>query len=249
MDPNPDNVRHKTTWTAYLFLIIGAAMFAAAYLQVSMWSMVGNNLAKEIRIRFFRAVLRQELAFHDATDTGKLTTHLSADTQAVQNGVSEKIGQSISLIAQLAGGIGVAFWHGWKLTLILLAVSPVVSIAGYLQFSFIARGARQSTEAFSTAGSKAVEVFGAIRTVYAFNREPDESRAFEGSLNLVQQQGIKNGFLYSFYFFFSPYVVVLYLSLAHWSGFGFGISMFAIFGVYALGFWRESPYLSVVVRF
>ena len=50
---------------------------------------------------------------------------------------------------QLLGGIIVAFIYGWKLTLVLLSLSPLMVFAGFLQFYFFTKSATQSSKAQS----------------------------------------------------------------------------------------------------
>lgn len=55
----------------------------------------------------------------------------------------------ITVFAQLVFCIIVAFIYGWKLTLVLLALSPLVVIAGSVQAAFIKRSSKSGQEALN----------------------------------------------------------------------------------------------------
>jgi ABC-type multidrug transport system fused ATPase/permease subunit len=51
----------------------------------------GENQARRIRTQYFRAIMRQDVGWFDATSTGELTTRMVADTATIQEGISEKV--------------------------------------------------------------------------------------------------------------------------------------------------------------
>ena len=44
-------------------------------------------------------------------------------------GMGEKLGQTINALATFIVGLGIAFWKGWELTLVLFAFVPILGIA------------------------------------------------------------------------------------------------------------------------
>ena len=107
----------------------------------------------------------------------------------IQVGVSEKIGTGISLAGQLLGGIIVAFIYGWKLTLVLLSLSPLMVFAGFLQFYFFTKSATQSSKAQSKAGITAQEVISGIKTVTSFNQQDREVAKYDRDLVSIRSSG------------------------------------------------------------
>lgn len=115
--------------------------------------------------------MRQEVAFFDNNQSGVLVSRLSADAQVVQSGVSEKFvmvrlfyelchfkliqspflkKQLFSYIAQIVGGIVVAFVYGWEMTLVMLACSPAIIIVGALQNFMLKRAAQSGQTQYAT---------------------------------------------------------------------------------------------------
>lgn len=61
--------------------------------HANIWVLSGARQATRIREMYFRSVLRQEVAFFDASaTTGALLQGLNEDTVAVQNAIGEKVG-------------------------------------------------------------------------------------------------------------------------------------------------------------
>jgi ATP-binding cassette subfamily B (MDR/TAP) protein 1 len=70
--------------------------------------MTGARQATRIRHKYFHAVLRQEVAFFDASaTTGTLLQGLNQDTLAVQNAIGEKVGNFVHNFVTFLVGIAI----------------------------------------------------------------------------------------------------------------------------------------------
>jgi ATP-binding cassette subfamily B (MDR/TAP) protein 1 len=75
---------------------------------------------------YVHSILRQDMGWFDKAEEGSLTTRLAADTNLIQDGISEKFGILIQCFAQFTAGFVIAFVKGWRLALVLLAAMPVM---------------------------------------------------------------------------------------------------------------------------
>ena len=57
---------------------------------------------------------------------------LYSDITKIQNGIGDKIGALEQAIAMLLAGVVIGFVYGWKLTLVIIAMSPLMIIAAFL---------------------------------------------------------------------------------------------------------------------
>ncbi|CAG8796754.1 7617_t:CDS:2, partial [Gigaspora rosea] len=55
------------------------------------WLFTGERIARQIREQYFRAVLRQNIAYFDKYGSGEVTTRITSDIHLVQDGISEKV--------------------------------------------------------------------------------------------------------------------------------------------------------------
>lgn len=65
-------------------------------------------------------------------------------------------------------GVIIAFVYSWRLTLVLIAISPLMGIGSVLQMRILARGAQSQASAFERATHLAIEVISGFSTVASF---------------------------------------------------------------------------------
>ncbi|CCF43369.1 hypothetical protein CH063_03058, partial [Colletotrichum higginsianum] len=63
----------------------------------------------------------QNIGFFDKLGAGEVTTRITADTNLIQDGISEKVGLTLAALATFISAFIIGFVHYWKLTLILLS--------------------------------------------------------------------------------------------------------------------------------
>ncbi|KAI9478105.1 MAG: P-loop containing nucleoside triphosphate hydrolase protein [Benjaminiella poitrasii] len=200
----------------YTMAYMGTAVLVAAYISNCFWILTGENQTRRIRTMYVHSVLRQDMSWFDKAAEGSLTTRLATDTQLIQDGISEKFGRFVMLLAQFIAGFVVAFIKGWQLAVIMLAVTPLLVLTGAAMGYFITKYTLASQNAYAAAGSVAEQVFNSIRTVYSFSLQKRFSKLYEKELDEACRTGVKRG-----------------VSL----GTGFAFFMFFLFGVYALALW------------
>ena len=62
---------------ALAFVGIGLGAFLVAYIQISFMQTAAERQVYKIRLKYYRAVLRQNIAWFDANPTGEISTRLS----------------------------------------------------------------------------------------------------------------------------------------------------------------------------
>ncbi|KAJ3111272.1 tRNA N6-adenosine threonylcarbamoyltransferase [Phlyctochytrium bullatum] len=199
-----------------LLAIMGAVVLVSAYLQMSLWTLAGERQAMRLRIHYFRAVLRQDIAFFDKTPTGELTTRLTADILTVQTGISDKVGVLIQQFSAFVAGVAIAFSKSWKLALVLCSVFPILAAVGAIMAMAVTNLQGNGDDAYTAAGSIAQEALSSIRTVSALGGEKREIKRYTKKVEEAARTGRRTNFV---------------------SGAGLGMIMCCIFASYALGFW------------
>ncbi|GET00767.1 multidrug resistance protein 1 [Rhizophagus clarus] len=204
---------------AIYFIILGCAVFVCAYGQMFFWMTSGENQAKRIRELYYTSILRQDIAFFDSVPTGDVTTRISGDTSVYQEGISEKVGLIIQQFAIFLSGFIIAYTKGWKLSLVLTAVIPLLAIAGGIMAKAISDDASEGQDSYAAAGAVAEQVLSGIRTVVSFGGEKRELARYKNKLDEAYKSGVRKAFI---------------------SGTGLGAMMGIMFGSYGLAFWFGS---------
>ncbi|XP_062151013.1 ABC transporter B family member 27-like [Alnus glutinosa] len=151
-----------------LIVVIGSLCTA---LRAWLFSSASERVVARLRKDLFSHLIHQEIAFFDVTRTGELLSRLSEDTQIIKNAATTNLSEALRNLTTAFIGIGFMFSSSWKLTLLALAVVPVISIA-VRKFGRYLRELSHSTQAAAAvAASIAEESFGAIRTVRSFAQE------------------------------------------------------------------------------
>ena len=74
----------------------------------------------------------------------------------------------------MVGGFIVAFVFGWQLALVMLALCPLIVVAGALTGRVMGALTSKEQTAYGEAGAIAEQAISAIRTVVAFGGEKEE---------------------------------------------------------------------------
>ena len=154
----------------------------------------------------------------DQAEEGSLTTRLATDTQMIQDGISEKLGLLVQMVASLITGIVIAMAKGWQLAVVMLAPIPVLAAVSTAMSHFYSKYTQSTQNIYADAGSIAEQVFAGIRTVYAFTLQRQFLARYDKELEKACATGTKRGVLLGCQF--GAFLCVLFWSygLAFWYG-------------------------------
>ncbi|XP_021098270.1 multidrug resistance protein 1 isoform X3 [Heterocephalus glaber] len=204
------------TTYAYYYTGIGAGVLIAAYIQVSFWCLAAGRQIHKIRKQFFHAIMKQEVGWYDVHDVGELNTRLTDDVSKINEGIGDKIGMFFQSMATFLAGFIVGFTRGWKLTLVILAISPVLGLSAGIWAKVLSSFTDKELSAYAKAGAVAEEVLAAIRTVIAFGGQNKELERYNNNLEDAKRIGIKKA-------------ITANISI--------GVTFLLIYAAYALAFW------------
>uniref|UniRef100_A0AC35GMP4 Uncharacterized protein n=1 Tax=Panagrolaimus sp. PS1159 TaxID=55785 RepID=A0AC35GMP4_9BILA len=157
------------------FAILGAAVYIAAFIQVSCFLISGEQMIHGMRLAFFRGILHQDISWFDKNNSGTLTTKLFDNLERIKEGTGDKVGLLIQFLSQFFTGFIIAFTYDWKLTLIMMSLAPFMVISGLFMAKFMESAAENEAKDYAQAGSVAEQALTSIRTVVAFNGQKHES--------------------------------------------------------------------------
>uniref|UniRef100_A0A8C3NLY3 Phosphatidylcholine translocator ABCB4 n=1 Tax=Geospiza parvula TaxID=87175 RepID=A0A8C3NLY3_GEOPR len=201
---------------AYYYSGIAAGVLLAAYIQTSFWTLAAGRQIKKIRENFFHAIMRQEIGWFDVNDVGELNTRLLDDVSKINDGIGDKVGLLVQALTTFVTGFIVGLIRGWKLTLVILAVSPVLGLSAALWAKVLSAFTDKEQAAYAKAGAVAEEVLAAIRTVIAFGGQEKEIKRYHKNLEDAKRIGIRKA-------------ITANISM--------GAAFLLIYASYALAFW------------
>ncbi|ORC92776.1 putative ATP-binding cassette protein subfamily B, member 2 [Trypanosoma theileri] len=176
---------------AMAVVILGSCTSVLVATQNICWSLTAAKIVSRLKIRFFDAVLRQEIDWHDKHKPGELVSRMISDTYTIQNGIGEKIGTGIMNLGMGVFGFFFALIACWEITLLLLGILPIGGIVAGVMMVIVNRYASRAREHYSSAASLSTEVMKNIKTTQIFNREEYEVDRFSSFLMQSRKTGVK----------------------------------------------------------
>ncbi|KAH6755376.1 ATP binding cassette subfamily B1 [Perilla frutescens var. hirtella] len=214
---NVDKMSQEVLKYAFYFLVVGAAIWASSWAEISCWMWTGERQSTKMRIKYLEAALNQDIQFFDTeVRTSDVVFAINTDAVMVQDAISEKLGNFLHYMATFVSGFVVGFTAVWQLALLTLAVVPLIAVIGAIHTVTLAKLSSKSQEALSQAGNIAEQTLAQIRTVLAFVGESRALQAYSAALKVSQRIGYKSGFA---------------------KGMGLGATYFVVFCCYALLLW------------
>eukprot|EP01114_Cavostelium_apophysatum_P016899 TRINITY_DN48_c0_g1_i2.p1 TRINITY_DN48_c0_g1~~TRINITY_DN48_c0_g1_i2.p1 ORF type:complete len:840 (-),score=289.14 TRINITY_DN48_c0_g1_i2:235-2754(-) len=203
---------------AGIFIAMGAGPLIGNALSSSMFGQSSERFIRRIREMAFNSIIRQEISYFDSEkhSTGILTSHLASEATLVGQLVGINFALTVQNIWTLITGLVIAFYYGWKLTLVVLAASPLMAFGQAMQAFTMKNFTQKTQEAYSKANEVATESIANMRTVASFTQEQQCLYKYSERLEEPMQLGSRRALT---------------------SGIATAFGVFSILGVYAISFW------------
>ena len=187
-DDNVDDLVRK-------LLIIGASMFVAFAGQKFFLNYCGMRQLHHLKEKYFAVILRQEQGWFDANNAFEFSTKVQAQFEQIALGLGEKFGILLQAISQIICGIIIAFYKSWQLTLVMLAISPLIFLCVVLLVVLIRKPAIGSRKTYERAGGAAEEMLYNIKTITSFSNYEFEISRFNKLIDIVHYFDRKKAFV------------------------------------------------------
>ncbi|KAI4544123.1 hypothetical protein MG293_004389 [Ovis ammon polii] len=197
---------------------IAVGVLVTGYFQICFWVIAAARQIQKMRKFYFRSIMRMEIGWFDCNSVGELNTRFSDDVNKVNDAIADQMGIFIQRMTTSIFGFLMGFYQGWKLTLVIISVSPLIGIGAAIIGLSVSRFTDYELRAYAKAGSVADEVISSIRTVAAFGGERKEVERYEKNLVFAQRWGIRKGIVMGFFTGFMWCLIFLCYALAFWYG-------------------------------
>ncbi len=160
--------------TSVALVLANAAIYGQTYMTA--WS--GQHLVARLRVRLFERMLNLPLGEFDKWRPGELITRFSADLQIMIDVVSVSVPQLVVALATFISSFATMIYLDWLLTITLVLVAPVVSLAVSKFQGLISGSTQRAQQRIADLTSNLSEVIGGQRVVKSFGREQFEVDRF-----------------------------------------------------------------------
>ena len=216
------NFSNKVDHLTLYFIYLAIGEFATVYIATVGFIYVGEHISGKIREHYLASILRQNIGYFDKLGAGEMTTHITNDTNLVQDGISQKVALTLTAVATFVAGYVIGYIKYWKLTLILTSSIVAVILTTATLGRFIVRWSKISLTLYAEGGTIAEEVISSVRNAVAFGTQDKLAKQYDRHLSLAEKYGFR---------------------MKAVAGSMVGVLMFYLYLTYSLGFWLGGQYI------
>ncbi|KAI5849348.1 putative Leptomycin B resistance protein pmd1 [Morchella snyderi] len=220
----PEHMQSEVNRFTLYFIYMAIGEFVMVYFETVAFIYSGEHMGQKIREHYLAAILRQNVAFFDKLGAGEITTRITADTNLIQEGISEKIGLTLTALATFFTAFIIGFVKSWKLTLILCSTVVAITLIMGGGSTFMVKYNKQSLASYAEGGTVAEEVFSSIRNTTAFSTQEKLAKMYDEHLRVAEKWGTKMKMSLAVMLGFMMCIVYLNYGLAFWQGSRFLVS-------------------------
>lgn len=143
------------------------------------------------RSQLFARLIRQPVAFFDATETAQLTSRLAADCSVISRLFSTSINVAARNALQVAGGAAYLWRLSPRITGATAGVGAALVLVAGVYGAFTRRAQRIYQDALASSTATAEEAFSLSRLVRAFGTEGGTQARYEGTLRTLRHISIR----------------------------------------------------------
>ena len=158
-----------------IFVLRGVFFFVASY--CSAW--VSNRVVLDLRAAMFNRMVRLPAAFFDERSSGALMSKIAYDVAGVTSAATSVVTVLVRDSLAVAGLLAWLMYINWKLTLVALAVGPLVSLVVKLFSKRLRAMSRGAQEAMGSLSHVLQETIESHKVVKVFGGQDYEAGRFE----------------------------------------------------------------------
>ncbi|KAI2615477.1 P-loop containing nucleoside triphosphate hydrolase protein [Hypoxylon sp. NC1633] len=212
-----DFMGQMTTLVLY-FVYLAIGEFICVYIATVGFIYTGEHISAKIREHYLESCMRQNIGFFDKLGAGEVTTRITADTNLIQDGISEKIGLTLTAIATFISAFVIGFVFYWKLTLILFSSVVALTVVMGTGSRFVVKFTKDSIQAYATGGTVADEVISSIRNAVAFGTQDCLAQQYDTHLSRAEYFGFRKAASVACMISGMMWIIYMNYGLSFWMG-------------------------------
>jgi len=153
-------------------------------------------VAKERQIaewkkEYLKAILRQDVGWYDCNNPQELSTRMGESIVLIEKALAPGTFFACNALGMGIAGTIIAFVYLWDLTLVVMALSPILLGAVYLMTTVQQKTTKAVQDAYAAAGGVSSETLSGLRTVASFSMEETAAEKYELNLTAAEKAGLR----------------------------------------------------------
>ncbi|WP_413284710.1 lipid A ABC transporter ATP-binding protein/permease MsbA [Vibrio sp. MA40-2] len=154
-------------------------------------SWVSGNVVMTIRRKLFNHFMHMPVAFFDRESTGALLSRITYDSEQVSAATSKALVSIVREGVSIIGLLFLMFWNSWQLSIVLLAVAPLVAFAIGIVSKRFRKISKNMQSAMGVVSTSSEQMLKGHKVVLSYGGQEIEKNRFDKVSNSMRQQSMK----------------------------------------------------------
>jgi ABC-type multidrug transport system fused ATPase/permease subunit len=203
---------------ALLLIGILALQSAVLYFHASSFASVGQRAVVDLRRDTFSRLISLPMTFFGRRRVGELASRISADIIQIEDTLISVLPQILRQSTLLAGGIILIAFTSWKLTALMLASLPVLTVVAVVFGRKTRRIWREAQDRLADTATTVEETLQGIVNVKAFANERHELNRYHAGLQQFLALTLRGARLRAVFVAFIVFALFGSIVLVLWAG-------------------------------
>ncbi|MES2138931.1 MAG: ABC transporter transmembrane domain-containing protein [Bacteroidota bacterium] len=176
----------------YLILVL-ILQSVFSYFRIYLFVNYTENTLATLRQALYAQMIRLPMSFYAEQRVGDLNSRISSDISQLSDTLTTTIAEFLRQFMLIIGGIILLLFISPKLTLLMLAIVPVVAVAAVIFGRFIRKVSREVQDKIAESNTIVQETLQGITNVKAFANEYFENLRYKKSTESIVVTAIQGG--------------------------------------------------------
>lgn len=197
-------------------LLLLETIFQLSFTYYSNW--LGFHIIRDLRVKLFDKILNFKMQYFDKSSVGRLTTRAVNDIETIASIFSQGLFTIASDLLKMLVILAFMFYRSWELTLIVLAVFPLILYATRLFQKAMKKAFEEVRNQVANLNSFVQEHLSGMKIVQLFVREDTEFERFDAINNKHKKAWVKTVWYTSIFFAVTEMLASITIGLIMWYG-------------------------------
>lgn len=183
--------RSVLTWMPLIVIGLMILRGVTSYISSYCIAWVSGKVVMTMRRRLFGHMMGMPVAFFDKQSTGTLLSRITYDSEQVASSSSGALITAVREGASIIGLFVLMFYYSWQLSLILIVLAPVVSLAIRIVSGRFRAISKTMQNTMGQVTTSAEQMLKGHKEVLVFGGQQVEAKRFASVSNKMRRQGMK----------------------------------------------------------
>lgn len=175
---SPPNSPEKLKHIGFLLGVVLLVMAILSFFRIYLFEYVGQKSMAAIRSALYEKIITLPIQFFEENRVGNLTSRISTDVSQLQDALTNQLAFFVRQLVLPIVCIPLLLAVSFKLTLIILALLPILILSAVIFGRFIRKISRQAQDKLAESITIVEETFHSTDIVKAYTNEGYETRRY-----------------------------------------------------------------------